>query len=172
MTQYPGFLLGAAHIGALCLAHTKIPDSQKESKSSAQIALFVFQFSSVTQSCPTLCNPTNCSTPGLLVYHQLPESTKTHVHWVSDATRPSHPLSSPSPPAPNFSQHQSLFVSSSYPVAKVLEFQLQHQLLFVFRCIKPPLSVREWWEPWNQFCHTRPFKRTVVIGLLCEFFPA
>ena len=65
--------------------------------------------SSVTQSCPTLCDPMNRSTPGLPVLHQLPEFTQTHVHRVSDAIQPSHPLSSPSPPAPNPSQHQSLF---------------------------------------------------------------
>ena len=86
-------------------------------------------FSSVTQSCPTLCEPMNRSTPGLPVHHQLPEFTETHIHRVSDAIQPSHPLSSPSPPAPNPSQHQSLFqwVNSSHKVAKVLEFQLQHQ---------------------------------------------
>ena len=67
------------------------------------------QFSSVTQSCPTLCHPMNHSTPGLPVHHQLPEFTQTHVHRVSDAIQPSHSLSSPSPPAPNPSQHQSLF---------------------------------------------------------------
>ena len=66
------------------------------------------QFSSVSQSCPTLCNPMNRSTPGLPVHHQLPEFTQTHVHRVSDAIQPSHPRSSPSPPAPNPSQHQSL----------------------------------------------------------------
>ena len=65
--------------------------------------------SSVTQSCPTLCDPMNRSTPGLPVHHHLPEFTQTHVHRVSDAIQPSHPLSSPSPPAPNPSQHQSLF---------------------------------------------------------------
>ena len=87
-----------------------------------------FQFSSVAQSCPTLCDPMNHSTPGLPVHHQLPEFTHTHVHRVSDAIQPSHPLSSPSPPAPNPCQHQSLFqwVNSSHEVAKVLEFQLQH----------------------------------------------
>ena len=69
----------------------------------------VSQFSSVAQSCPTLCDPMNHSTPGLPVHHQLPEFTQTHVHRVSDAIQPSHPLSSPSPPAPNPSQHQSLF---------------------------------------------------------------
>ena len=68
----------------------------------------VHWFSSVTQSCPTLCDPMDCSTPGLPVHHQLPEFTQTHVHWVGDAIQPSHPLSSPSP-AFNLSQHQSLF---------------------------------------------------------------
>ena len=84
------------------------------------------QFSSVTQSCLILCNPMNCSMPGLPVHHQLPESTQTHVHWVSDAIQPSHPLSSPSLPALNFSQHQGLFkwVRSSHQMAKVLEFQV------------------------------------------------
>ena len=87
------------------------------------------QFSSVAQSCPTLCDPMNRSTPGLPVHHQLPEFTPTHVHQVGDPIQPSHPLSSPSPPAPNPSQHQGLFqwVNSSHEVAKVLEFQLQHQ---------------------------------------------
>ena len=86
------------------------------------------QFSSVAQLCPTLCDPMNYSTPGLPVHHQLPEFTQTHIHWVSDAIQPSHPLSSPSPPALNLSQRQGLFkwVSSSHQVAKVLEFQLQH----------------------------------------------
>ena len=67
------------------------------------------QFRSVAQSCPTLCDPMNRSTPGLPVHHQLPEFTQTHIHRVRDAIQPSHPLSSPSPPAPNPSQHQSLF---------------------------------------------------------------
>ena len=87
------------------------------------------QFSSAAQLCPTLCDPMNRSTPGFPVHHQLPEFTQTHVHWVGDAIQPSHPLSSPSPPAFNLSQHQGLFkwVSSSHEVAKALEFQLQHQ---------------------------------------------
>ena len=67
------------------------------------------QFSSVAQSCPTLCNPMDCSMPGLLVHHQLPEFTQTHIHRVGDAIQSSHPLSSFSPPVPNPSQHQSLF---------------------------------------------------------------
>ena len=85
-------------------------------------------FSSVAQSCPTLCNPMNCSMPGLPVHHQLPEPTQTHVHWAGDAIQPSHPPSSPSP-ALNLSQHQGLFKwdSSLHQVAKILEFQLQHQ---------------------------------------------
>ena len=84
------------------------------------------QFSSVAQSCPTLCDPMNCSMPGLPVHHQLPEFTQTHVHRVGDAIQPSHPLSSPSPPASNPSQHQSLsqLVNSLHEVVKVLEFQL------------------------------------------------
>ena len=84
--------------------------------------------SSVVQSCPTLCDPMNHSTPGVPVHHQLPEFTQTHIHRVSDAIQPSHSLLSPSPPAPNPSQHQSLFqwVNSSHEVAKVLEFQPQH----------------------------------------------
>ena len=86
------------------------------------------QFSSVTQSCPTLCNPMDCSRPGLPVHHQLPEFTQTHVYWVSDAIQPSHPLLSPSP-ALNLSQHQGLFqwVSSLHQVAKVLKFKLWPQ---------------------------------------------
>ena len=97
------------------------------------------QFSSVTQSCPTLCNPADCSTPGLPVHHQLLEFTQwafIHAHWVSDAIQPSPPLLSPSPPALNHSQHQGLFkwVSSSHQVAKVLVFQLQHQSFqWIFR---------------------------------------
>ena len=83
------------------------------------------QFSLVVQSCPTLCDPVDCSTPGPPVHHQLLEFTQTHVHWLGDAIQPSHPLSSPSPPTLNFSQHQGVFkwVSSSHQVAKVLEPQ-------------------------------------------------
>ena len=89
--------------------------------------LYIYMFSSVAQSCPILCDPMDCRTPGLPVHHQLPELTKTHVHYESDANQPSHPLSSPSPSAFNLSQHQGLFkwVSSSHQVAKVLEFQHQ-----------------------------------------------
>ena len=99
------------------------------------------QFSSVAQLCPTLCDPMNCSTPGLPVQHQLPEPTQTHVHWVVDAIQPSHPLLSPSPPAINLSQHQGLFkwVSSSHQVAKYWSFSFnispsnEHPGLISFR---------------------------------------
>ena len=95
-----------------------------------------FSSCSVTHLCPTLCDPVDCSTPGPHVLHHLPEFTQTHVHWVGDAIQPSHPLSPPSPPAFNLSQHQGLFqwVGSSHQVAKVLELQFQHQSFqWIFR---------------------------------------
>jgi len=101
------------------------------------------RFTSVAQSCQTLYDPMICSTSGLPVHHQLPESTQTHVHRVGDAIQPSHPLSSPSPPVLNLSQHQGLFqwISSSHEVAKVLEFQLHH-----------PMNTQDWsplgWTGW------------------------
>ena len=121
------------------------------------------QFSSVAQSCPTLCDPMNCSTPGLPVHHQLPEFTQTHVHRVGGAIQPSHPLSSPSPLAPNPSQHQSLFQrdDSSHEVAKVLKFQLEHHSfqrnprvdLLQNGLVGSPCSPRDSWEssPTPQF---------------------
>ena len=110
------------------------------------MCLYIYtQFSSV-QSRPTLCDPMNRSTPGLPVHHQLPEFTQTHVHRVGDAIQPSHPLSSPSPPAPNPSQHQSIFqsVNSSHQVAKVLGVSA---LASVF-----PMNTQDWspleWTGW------------------------
>ena len=91
---------------------------------------------SVAQLCLTLCDPMDYSTPSLPVHSQLPEFTQSHVHWVSDAIQPSHPLSSPSPPAFHLSQHQGLFkwISSLHQLAEVLEFQLQHQSFqWIFR---------------------------------------
>ena len=99
-------------------------------KRGKDIITNILQFSSVAQSSPTLCDPMNHSTPGLPLHHQLPEFTQTHAQRVGDVIQPSHPLSVvPSPPAPNPSKHQSLFqwVNSLHEVAKVLEFQLQHQ---------------------------------------------
>ena len=116
-----------------------------KSKTLAAPASFLFfcvfllasvQFSSVAQLCPTLFDSMDCSTPGLPVYHQLAELTQTHVCWVGDAIQPSYPLSSPSPPAFNLSRHQDLFqgVSSLHQVARILEFQLQHQSFqWIFR---------------------------------------
>ena len=97
-----------------------------------------YQFSSVAQSCLTLCDPMDCSTPGFPVHHQLWELTQTHVQRVGDSIQPSHPLSSPSPPTFNLSQHQSLFksVNSSHQVAKVLEFQLLPSVL--------PMNIQDW----------------------------
>ena len=108
--------------------------------------MYTHQFSSVTQSCPILCHPMNSSTPGLPVRHQLLEFTQTHVHRVGDSIQPSHPLLSPSSPAPNPSQHQGLFqwVNSSHEVAKVLEFQLQHHPSNV----GISFSLFSFWEPY------------------------
>ena len=106
-----------------CKVLSRVPCANNR---SLLVIYFMYQFSSVAQSCLTLCDPMNRSTPGLPVHHQLTEFTQTHVHRVSDGIQSSHPLSSPSPPAPNPSQHQSLFqrVNSSHEMAKVLEFQL------------------------------------------------
>ena len=92
-------------------------------------AISSVKFNLVNQSCPILCNPMDHSTPGFPVHHHLLEFTQTHVHWVGDAIQPSHPLLLLSPPIFNLSQHQGLFkrVGSSHQVAKVLEFQFQHQ---------------------------------------------
>ena len=128
------------------------------------------QFSSVAQSCPTLCDPMTCSTPGLPVHHQLLEFTQTHVHRVGDAIQPSHPLSSPSPPALNPSQHQSLFqwVNSSHEVAKAYwaptdlgssSFSILSFCLFI---LFMGFSRQEYWSglpfpsPVDTFCQISP----------------
>ena len=110
------------------------------------------QFSSVAQSCPTLWDPMDCSTQGFPVPHQLLELAQSHVHQVSDAIQPSHPLSSPSPPALNLSQHQGLFqwVSSLHQVAKVLELQLQHQSFqWIFRTVWITRNCRKFCKRWE-----------------------
>ena len=113
------FNLGCGHVGVLLY--------------------FLFCFCSITQSCLTLCDPMNCSMPGFPVLYHLLEFAQTHAHWVDDAIQPSHPLSSPSPPAFNLSQHQGLFqwVGSSHQVAKVLELKLQHQSFQWIQCWFP-----------------------------------
>ena len=103
---------------------------------NANNCILTIWFSTVPRSCPTLWDPMNHSTPHLPVLHQLQEITQTHVHRVSDAIQPSHPLSSPSPPVPKPPKHQRFFqwANSSHEVAKVLEFQLQHQSFqWIFR---------------------------------------
>ena len=113
------------------LRHFFVPKQIAQQSCTAPV-----QFSSVTQSCLTLFNPMDCSMIGLPVHHQFLEFTQIHVHWVGDAIQPSHPLLSPYPPAFNLSQKKGIFqwVSSSYQVAKVLEFQLQNQSFqWIFR---------------------------------------
>ena len=139
-------------------------------KKSKNKQMRLSQFSSVQSlSRVRLCDTMNRSTPGLLVHHQLPEFTQTHVHRVSDAIQPSHPLSCPSSPALNPSQHQSLFqwVNSSHEVAKVLEFQLQHYLVFsksfiAFWC---NLSVGHW----SDVSSRTEGQGVMVSGHLCWF---
>ena len=129
--SHPDFITFSIRNFEFCYKMKKkeLMDSHKSLIKRNLFCIVSVQFNSVTQSCPILCNPMDCSTPGLPVHHQHLEFTQTYVHWVSDAIQPSHPLSSPSAPAFNLFQHQSLFkwVSSSHQVSKVLEFQLQHQ---------------------------------------------
>ena len=127
------------------------------------------EFSSVSQSRPTLCDPVDYSMPDFPVHHHLLQPAQTHVHRVADAIQPSHPLSSPSPPAFNLSQHQGLFhwISSYHEVVKVLEFQLQHQS---FQCIfrtdflydwlvGSPCCPRDSWESSS----TTQFKASILL---------
>ena len=133
-------------LGAMILVFWMLSFKPTFSHSSFTFIKRLFQFSSVTQSCLTLCDPMDCSMPGIPVYHQLLELTQTHVHWVGDAIQSSHPLSSPSPPALNLCQHQGRFkwVSLSQQLAKVLEFQLQQSIL--------PMNIQDWfalgWTGW------------------------
>ena len=141
-------------------------------------------FSSVTQSCLTLCDPMDCSTPDIPVHHQLQELAQTHVHWVCDAIQPSSSLSSPSPPAFNLSQHQSLFkwIISLHQVAKVLEFQLQHQSFqWIFRTdllqnglVGSPCSPRDSQEssPTLQFkcINSLALSLPYVVTSICDYW--
>ena len=144
------------------------------------------QFSSVTQSCLILCNPMNCSARGLPVHHQLLESNQTHVHWVGDGIQSSYPPSSPSPPAPNPSQHRSFpmglfqWVNSSHQVTKVLEFQLQYQSFqwtprtdfLQDRLVGSPCSPRDSQEssPIPQFESINPSALSFLYSLLLHVY--
>ena len=123
-------------------------------------------FSSVTQSCPTLCDPMNCSTPGLPVHHQLPEFTQTHVHRVSDTIQPSHPRSSPSPPAPNPSQHQSPFqlgYQSALSLGEGNGSPLQYS------CLKNPVDGGAWWAAVHRVSQSRArLRRLSMHGCIGE----
>ena len=112
-----------------------------------QMGMSVGQFSSVTQSSPTVCDSMDTSTPGFPVHHQLPEFTQTHVHWVGDAIQPSPPLSFPSPPAYNLSQHQDLFkwVTSSHQVAMCIGVSASASVL--------PVNIQDWFPlGWTSCC--------------------
>ena len=124
-------------------------------------------FSSAPQSGPTLCDPVNCSTPGLPVHHQLPEFTQTHVHRVSDAIQPSHPLPSPSPPAPSPSQHQGLFQIS-------LVFYFIHRINSVYKSLPIFQFIPSPFPPWYPyvcslclclyFCFANKFICTIFLN--------
>jgi len=121
------------------------------------------QMRSIAQSCPTLCDPMNHSMPGLPVHHQLPEFTETHVHRVSDAIQPSHPLSSPSPPAPNPSQHQSLFLWSCMDVRVGLWRRLSTEELMLLNC---GVGEDSWESLGLQGDPNSPFWRRSALGFL------
>ena len=112
-------------------------------------------FSSAAQSCPTLCDPMDCSTPGLPVHHQLPEFTQTHVHRMGDAIQPSHPLSSPSPPAFNLSQHQGFFPMSQFFASGGQSIGVSASASFL------PMNIRDWF----------PLGLTGLISLLSKGLP-
>ena len=127
---------------------------------------------SIDKLCPTLCDPMDCSTPGFPVLHYLPEFVQSHVCWVDDAIQPSHPLSLLSLPALSLSQHQGLFhwVSSLHQVAKVLEFQFQHQS---FQWMFKGDLLQDWlvWSPCSQrdspeYCHEPQFKNVLLTCFL------
>ena len=134
-------------------------------------SIFYYQFSSVAQSGPTLCDPIDCSTPGLPIQCQLLEFAQTHVHWIGDVIQPSDHLSFPSPPTFHLSQHQGVFkwVSSSHQVSKVLECQLQHQSFqWIFRTdllydglVVSPCSPRD-----SQEYSTTPQFKSINSGVL------
>ena len=122
----------------------QLPPGKKDFVTDVEFC--IIQFSSVAQSCPTLCDPMDCRTPGFPVLHYLPELAQTHVHWVSDAIQPSHPLLSPSPPAFNLSQHQGLFLMSQF-------FASTGQSIWVSASASVlPMNIQDWspseWTGW------------------------
>ena len=132
----------------------KREENMEEEMKYINLLCDLYQFSSVTQSCPILCDPMDCTTPGLPVHRQLPEFTQTHVHWVSDAIQPSHPLSSPSPPAFHLSQYQGLFkwVSSS-------DSRWAKYWSFSFNI-----------SPSNEYSYYVIFIHTKVVFILCDLY--
>ena len=124
-----------------------------------------FQFSSVTQLCPTLCNPMNCSMPGLPVYHQIPEFIQTHVHRVSDTIQPSHPLSSPSSPAPNPSQHQG-----SFPMSQLFAWGGQSIGVSASASVLP-MNTQDWsplgWTGWISL-QSKDFRQYYTFWILFD----
>ena len=133
------------------------------------IVILNIQFSSVTQSCPTLCDPMDCSMPGLPVHSQLQGFTQIHVHWVSDAIHPSHPVSSPSPPIFILSQHQGLFkwVSSLHQVAQSIGVSASTTVLQMNIQNWFPLGLTGWISlqsksPWRLLADSRVFSNTTV----------
>ena len=139
-------ILSSATLFSFCLPSFPASGSDAHKIISVDMVFHKPKFSSVAQLCLTLCDPLDCSTPGFPVHHQLPELAQTHVHRVSDAIQPSHPLSSPSPPAFNLSQHQGLFqwVSSLHQVAKLLGASASASVL--------PMNIQDWfplgWTGW------------------------
>ena len=144
--------------------HTLLAWHEPNNQSEAfQVTLRSYQTRSVAQSCPTLCDPMNCSTPALPVHHQLPEFTQTHVHWVSDAIQPSHPLSSPSPLAPNPFQHES------FPMSQLFAWGGQSTAVSALASFLPKKS-QGWspteWTGWISLQSKWHYMDKFLLGLL------
>ena len=142
-----------------------------ESNNNEMSNIYHYQFSSVTQSCLTLCEPMNRSMPGIPVDHQLPESTQTHVHCVSDTIKQSHPLSSPSPPALNLSQHQFSSVHFSHSVMSnsLQPHDLQHARP---PCPSPTPGVHSNSHPLSQWCHPAISSSVIPFSSCPQSLPA
>ena len=150
---------------------TRLSDWTNWLKITGLARKFSVQFSSIAQSCLTLCDPMNCSMPGLPVHHELPESTQSQVHWVSDAIQPSHPLSSPSPPAFDLSQHQGSYQMSQLFISGGQNIGVSAPTLVL------PMNTQDWsplgWNGWLSLQSkgfSRVFSKTTVQKL--RFFGA